>query len=375
MSSKRILFIGLGDLGSHILDVLVRTPGQHTFLVGGRHPGYLQQRANLSLFAAVQLGYMPDVTCVRLDLEQVEQTAATIAAFQPDVIVCAATLQKKDAFRDLPLSLAERLLSAQLGPRLPWHLALTYKLMQAVKLSGQKVQVLNAIYPDVVNPILARAGLAPTTGIGDLANNVPALRHAAATICNVSRDRVDVRLIMARYVSYWMSRIPLKNVPFSFSVFIDGIDQTSTIDPERVFQCLSSTLKRMGGSIGNIMTAASAGVVFDGIINDTGTITHAPGPGGLPGGYPVRVDAQGVTVVLPEKISLQSAIHINEAGLALDGIERIEADGTAVFTEQAMSIFREILGYDCRRMPLGEVDDWAKELQSRYQMLLDNYQS
>lgn len=42
-----------------------------------------------------------------------------------------------------------------------------------------------------------------------------------------------------------------------------------------VFQQLTSTLKRIGGRIGNIMTAASAAVVFDGIVNDTEIITHA----------------------------------------------------------------------------------------------------
>ncbi|GHO82359.1 hypothetical protein KSZ_03650 [Dictyobacter formicarum] len=94
MASKRILFIGLGDLGSHMFDPLVRTSGRHSFLVGGRNLDYLQQRTNLSLLSALQLGYEPDIACTYLDLEQREQTAETIAAFQPDIIVCAATLQK-----------------------------------------------------------------------------------------------------------------------------------------------------------------------------------------------------------------------------------------------------------------------------------------
>ncbi|WP_126554854.1 hypothetical protein [Dictyobacter kobayashii] len=370
MSLKRVLFIGLGELGSHIFDLLVRIPGRHSFLVGGRNLGYLQQRTNLSLFSALQLGCEPNVACVALDLEHVEQTAETIAVFQPNIIVCAATLQKKEVFQDLPSPLAKRLLSAQLGPRLPWHLSLIYKLMQAVKMSGQTIHVLNAIYPDVVNPILAKVDLAPTTGIGDLANNVPALRQAVAGILNVPREQVDVRLIMSRYVSYWMSRHPLKDAPLSFSVFINGVDQTSEIDRAKVFQQLPSTLKRTGGGVGNIMTATSAAVVFDGVVNDTGVITHVPGPNGLPGGYPARVDAQGVEVVLPEKIPLQTAIHINESGLVLDGIERIDEDGAVLFAEQEMSVFREVLGYDCRKMPLCEVDDWAKELQTKYHMLV-----
>ncbi|WP_201360041.1 hypothetical protein [Dictyobacter formicarum] len=131
------------------------------------------------------------------------------------------------------------------------------------------------------------------------------------------------------------------------SISINGIDKTSTIDQSAVFQQFRSTLRRTGGGIGNIMTAAEAAVVFDGIVNDTGIITHAPAPNGLPGGYPVCVDECGVKVVLPEKMTLQDAIDINEAGLVLDGIGHIDEDGTVVFAEREMSIVSEILGYDC----------------------------
>jgi len=35
MEKHRILFVGLGDLGAQIFDLLVRLPGNHRFLVGG----------------------------------------------------------------------------------------------------------------------------------------------------------------------------------------------------------------------------------------------------------------------------------------------------------------------------------------------------
>ncbi|HEV2662222.1 MAG TPA: hypothetical protein VGU68_16560, partial [Ktedonobacteraceae bacterium] len=77
--------------------------------------------------------------------------------------------------------------------------------------------------------------------------------------------------------------------------------------------------------------------------------------------------------VLPDELSLEAAIQINEAGLYLDGIEKIENDGTVYFTEKNMSILKNVLCYSCRRMPLSEVENWANELQAKYHALASKY--
>lgn len=116
------------------------------------------------------------MACTHIDLWNVEQTAETIAHFQPDIIFCAASLEHWSTLPTLPQPLAERLATAPRGPLLPLHLTLVYKLMQAVRQARSTSIVLNAIYPDVVNPVLSKVNLAPTTGIGDLANNIPAIK-------------------------------------------------------------------------------------------------------------------------------------------------------------------------------------------------------
>ena len=373
MRSYRILIIGPGRVGAHILDLLVRIPGNHAFFVGGRDLASVRQRANLSLFAAMQLGYTPNVTCISLDISNIDQTAETIAHLHPDIIICAATLQTSDTHR-LPDTLATQLASAPAGPRLPLHLALIYLLMRAIRLTGQAIILLNLAYPDVVSPVLHKVGLAPTTGVGDLANNIPALRTSIASTLLIPVEQVDVRLITARYTNYWMSRTIIRNRPFHLTVLVNGEDVTQILDLETVFDSLSTRFKRQGGSTGSLMTATSAIVVCEGMMRDTGVITHAPGPNGFPGGYPVRVTARGVEIMLPDSLTMEDAVRINEANLQLDGIEKIESDGTVLFTETSTSKYKEILGYDCRRMPLSEVEEQAKELQARYVALARKYQ-
>lgn len=353
-----------------MLDLFLRLPGKHQFLVGGRNLDRLQPRVNLSLLSALQLGYAPEVRCIFLDLNNIEQTAETIAHFRPTIVVCTATRQRLGGVQHLPPSLATQLARAPMGPRLPLHLSLVNKLMQAVRLSETKPLVLNAIYPDVIHPVLQKVGLAPTTGLGDLANNTPAVRLALASYVDQPLEQVDVRLIMARVVSYRMSRARIEGLPFHATFLINGEDDiTPQVDAHRVFEALPTILQRTSGDTGLLMTAASAMAVFEGIVKDSHDIMHAPGPCGLPGGYPICVHAQGVNIALPHYMSMHDALQINQAGLLLDGVEGIEEDGAVIFTDEAVTLYRDVLGYECKRMPLLETEERAKELQERYAAL------
>jgi hypothetical protein len=101
------------------------------------------------------------------------------------------------------------------------------------------------------------------------------------------------------------------------------------------------------------------------IEDKTQEIVHAPGPCSLPGAYPFRIEKGSISIVLPPNFSLEEAIRINQEGQRRDGIDRID-DGTASFVEQNMALLKEVIGYECRRMPFSEVESWARELHACY---------
>ena len=371
---EKILFIGLGALGSHVLDTFTRISGKNHFLVGGRDQAYIHQRINLSMLAANQLGFYPDVSHAYMDLWDVDQTARTISKFQPDIVFCAVTLQPWMAIAKLPSPYYERLHQAQLGPWLPFHLTLVYKLMLAIQKTGLSPKIINATYPDVINPALSKIGLAPTTGVGHLSNNIPALGKSVALKIGEPLEHIEIRFIAHQHLSYRISRQGnAGHTPFHLTVLLRGHDITELLDMQTIFEPLSTTYKRLGGSVGNLMTAASAAVVFDGMVNDTGQITHAPGPNGLPGGYPVKVTREGVEVILPHNVTMEQAISINEVGQHLDGIEKIDDNGTIYFAEKEMSILQEMLGYECREMAIEESEKRAKELKVKFDALVEKH--
>jgi hypothetical protein len=368
----RVIFIGMGDVGSQTLDLFARTPGHHTFLVAGRTPEAFRARVNLSLFAAMQLGHTPEVRLATVDLYNVDQTAEVITRFKPDLIFCAATLQKWGTINELPPPIRDQLYQAQIGPWLPLQLLLVTRLMQAVKHTGVNAKVINATYPDVVHSVLNKVGLAPTTGIGDLANNIPALRVSVASKLHVPVDQVDVRLIASHHAHYSMSRKGTSDgAPFHFAAQINGEDVTAQLRASTLFQDLPKAFKRAPG---NQITATSAAVIFAGIVNNLSNLTHAPGPHGYPGGYPVRVGQDGVQIELPDGITLDEAISLNTTGQQFDGIERIEDDGTVWFLERHMAVLKGFLGYECRRMPLAEIEGRAQELLAKYHAFAQKYQ-
>lgn len=369
----KILITGFGNLGSQVFDMLLRVNGKHSFLVAGRNREHIRQRMNLSIQAAAQLGFYPETDCTYLDLGNVEQIAKVVSRFKPEIVFNAATVQPWMKIKELPKPIFEKLYKAQAGPWLPMTLMLTYNLMKAVKQTNPDIKVINGSYPDSVNCVLEKVGLAPTIGIGNLANNIPAIRKSIAIKQDALVEQVEVLFFAHHYVSHCISRYGNSGgASFHLAAYRNSENISQQLDLDTIFDLLPTQLKR---ATGQLLTAASAITVFDAMIHNTGTITHAPGPNGLPGGYPVRVYQKGVEVVLPKNFSLEEAIRVNESGQRFDGIDHIDQDGTVHFTDENMSILKEMLGYHCQKMPLSDTSNRAKELQAKYGKLVKRYRN
>ncbi len=282
------------------------------------------------------------------------------------------TVQPSSAISKLPKPAFEKLVQAKPGPWLPLTLVLVYKLMQAVKQTGLDTIVLNGAAPDNAHAVLGKVGLAPNTGVGNLANIIPALRQSIAAQLNSLIEDVEVLLFGHNQVAHSLrtSGTP-GEAPFHLAVLVNDEDITSNLDLPSLFKTLPATLKH---EYTQLLSAASAASIFDAITTRSSRVVHAPGPNGLPGAYPLRAGDNGLEVVLPQGLTLEEAVRINQEGQRLDGIERIEDDGTIYFAEKNMAILKETLGYECLRMPLPEVDERARELRAKYLAFARKYQ-
>lgn len=367
-----LLIFGLGVLGGMTLDLIARTSRSVRITVGVRDVEKGQIRARLSQLVASNLGYDQTIEVVGIDVADTDRVAELIASVRPDVVFNATTLQSWWIVPSLPADLKRQLEVACVGPWLPMHLSLSLSLMRAVRSSGIAPLVVNGSYPDAVNPTLAKIGLAPTVGIGNVANTIPVLRHSVAQLLQVPVETVAVRFVAHHFVSF---RLPgsgdTGRAPFHLAVY--SSQERTHVDPARIFGLLPTAFRRTRGLAGQGMTASSAHQILQAALFGSASVLHAPGPLGLEGGYPIRLSGRSLQLALPEDLSEESALDINRRGQWFDGIEAIGDDGTVAFSEPASAIMKEVLAYDHRTMKVAEASLHADELGRKFRSFCERH--
>jgi hypothetical protein len=363
----KILLVGLGNLGSIVLELLARSAGRCEIVTTTRSGLRGEARCNLARVGAIAQGFNPRIRNLELDLNQIDDVAEILRSEKPDVILNTATMLTWWLSDLLPADAARRIRQAGFGVWLPVHLSPSVKLMKAVRAAGYSGHVVNAPFPDAVNCVLGRMGLAPACGVGNIDEIVAKVRLLAAKRLGSAIATIEVSLVahhaLERYVYCESGVAPRVTVPPSIvRVRRDGIDVTDQFD---VQDLLFSPYPVAEGTVTHFLTAGSAVRLLHALLDETPNFLHAPGPGGLPGGYPVRVNRTGVAVALGS-ISLAEAISTNELGQAFDGIERIEANGTTIISEDSVATLKRELGYAPVRVHPDSAEEQAEELVARF---------
>lgn len=374
MDRTNIMMIGMGDLGGHVLEMLVRAPGARRIITADINEDWGYRKTNIAAFGASQLGLFPKLEFTKIDLYNIDQTAEIITKYKPDIIYSAVTLQSWWVINTLPPEVFEELDKARFGPWLPMHLTLVYKLMQAVQQTGLDIKVINSAFPDATHTILDKVGLAPTIGIGNVSNIVPAIRSSIAYRLARPMKDVTVYFFAQHYVSHYLPRFGTTGgAPYYLKAVVDGENVTDNLNIDEVFADIPTRFRRAGGREGQILTASSATAVILAMADDTGDLVHAPGPNALPGGYPVRTDREGTRVILPKDLTLEEAIRVNEEGQRYDGIDKIDDDGAVTYTENSVAVMKKVIGWDCPKMKLEESEEHSRELDHVFREFAEKY--
>jgi len=326
-----------------------------------------------ALHIAHNLGHFPDISFHRLDIFDVDGAASLLKEVKPDVICHLASLGSWWITRLLPEDVYAKI--CPIGPWLPNHLTLAYKLMQAVVRSGVDAKVVNGAYPDLTNVVLGKLGMPPVCGGGNMDLVCERIRRIVAREMTVPAGNVSIFGVGHHGTSYTSK---MKG-PFWLKILVGGDDVSDQFPPRRIRELYDATgfgeLTRFEGPLVEQHRTASA--FLKNVLSihfDTGRIHMCiPGPNGLPGGYPTRLSAKGAEVVLPRELPLEEAVRINEEGALRDGIERVKDDGTVVYTEEAAKNMREALGYECEELKVSEIEERAKELNTKLKKLYEKH--
>jgi len=364
----KVLLVGLGVLGLSILRELAKFEDIMVY-AGDIDVERCKEAVNLIINGTVLSGYKPHIEFIKVDLTDVDSTKKLIKNVSPDVICNATTLISWWYPHILPDEFAVKVARCGVGPWTPCHLALTYNLMRAVKESGVDTRVVNTSYNDVVSPALAKVGLAPYIGGGNLDLIVPIIKRYIAERENASIKEVNVYLI----AHHGFLTDPDK-APYILKVYIRG-KEVSIGDKE--FRDLIprhyKIEKRWTGPPEQYPITCSFVKNLLAVLRDLDIFTHSPGALGLPGGYPVRLNRSKVELALPADVSKDEAIKVNEGGAKCDGIEEIKSNGSIVLTKEASEMLKDVFGLDYRVYKLENAYEDAMNLRKAYIDIMKKY--
>ena len=330
--SGKILMIGVGDAGTRIAFGLAHSGRVDELVLAGLSGG-----VGANVAALVESCHTLPVKFVPLDATRQADVERLLLAQRPDVVVNCAVLMRPWPAMSRSDPVVTALSRGGLGLHLPAQLPCLLSIMGAVGEVGFDGPVANLSFPDATNAVLARLGLAPTLGLGNVSiahlRVLAALRHAGQDPLEVG----PVRLIgHHKHVIPVVASEPSPDPAFGPRVYLgnagDRRDELAYLAPPIV----RSTLPPAFGF--NTLTAASALPVLLALLPDAPALSFSvPAPLGHPGGFPVRIEAGRVELDLPPGVGLAESLDYLHGLGRLDGIERIDDEGVVHFTEAAQT--------------------------------------
>lgn len=360
-----ILIVGLGHLGGVILEFLAREDWVGRIVACSRRRDRGEARCNVARLGAVAQGLSPRIEFLKTDVSDTHRFAEAVDSVSPQLILGTATMQTWWLPDLLPANARKALQRARFGMWLPLHLAPTRSFMEGIRASSFDGPVLTAPFPDVVNCILGKIGLAPTCGIGNVDEIAAKVRWLAADRLNAPLAAVQVVLVGHHALESSAFGGDRDNAPpYHLQILFEGSDISESIGARDI---LFQPYPLAKGTSTAFFTAGSTLRLIRALFGHREESLHAPAPGGLPGGYPILALAGHIELAQIPDLETEAAIAINEQSHPFDGIQRIEKDGTAVFMPESVETMRMELGYECSRLPPGEAPERGRELAARFE--------
>ncbi|MCL1864045.1 MAG: hypothetical protein FWF78_10820 [Defluviitaleaceae bacterium] len=338
--ATKIMIIGFGSTGKYVLDMATKMNvfKDCTFIVVSRtSEEEVEKRINITRISSGIFDYFPRISYHECDINNLVQMSELLSNEAPDIIAYTGRYMK--GFKYGEFSYPNEI---GYGAWTPMAVVLVEKLMKAVKQSGISTRVINTSFGDAVSPALATVGLAPYTSAGNLNHLIPRIKMAYANITNENYDDIDATFVGAHYANTYISKegIP-KGSPYLLN--ISGKLKKTVSDDEIFKHCAIPTIS---GAERNWMIASDV-VMLLRLMTDKSRAklkTHAPGPFGLPGGYPLLFE-NGEMHVDEIHFSIDDMKKVNHGSLACDGIEDINANGI-VFTDDVIYKMKKVFGVD-----------------------------
>jgi hypothetical protein len=302
-----VLLFGSGVFAGRIaLDIAAVAAAPVRVCIAGRNAARVDWLCLAGNARATLFGRPATFTAAAIDLAT-DDAAALIARLRPAVIVQAASLQQSSVISTRTNAWSRLVAEAGLSATAVFQAMLTLRTAQAIAAAGHAAPLVNACFPDVVNPMIVAAGYPLASGVG----NVGILANAFAGAIGLRQPgRVKV---LAHYQTLRDFRLPPQERRGPGPrVWIDGAEARENVIHFRAVRLTAEPAIEISGASGvPLILAMAQGGTWQG---------HVPGPNGLPGGYPVRLQDGVLALDLPDALGHDAAVRWNAAFEETNGL-------------------------------------------------------
>ena len=333
MTKPTLLFMSIGELATHLLEMISRTDIFGAIIVASRDIVKARMKANNAALGAGIEGQFTKIYAEELDVGD-PCFPAKLNQIQPDFIFSAPSLlpwwRTDTRGVDVPFAGLTSL-----------HLCLMEKFRNQIARSNVNSIWIGAAFPDVINAVLNRTGFGPNFGIGNVQEPVVKIQMGVGQILGCNPRDIQVKLVAQHAFEYFVlnSSVPTELPPYLLKATLGNKDVTGIAN-----KALRQPFPFSYDVHFNRVSASAGLVSLRALTEDKTSPIHLPGIGPLVGGYPVLVSNSGVRINIPSEWSMEDAISVNEKSLQWDGISEITSDGTIIFTDKTRDALYHLCG-------------------------------
>jgi len=303
-----IVIFGTGEFAGRILHDIAATarkPVKVTVAgIDTERAAWLKLAANSR---AAIFGTPVKVDSLIVDLMNRDATEAAVTKLRPNVAIQAASLQTTAVIGHRSDGWSQLVAEGGLSVTAVFQSLLSIRVGEALKKIAPNCLHVNCCFPDVVNTLIAAAGLPIACGVGNIA-------ILSSTFTAV---RPDLAAKGMRVLAHYQALGPFRRPPEERKgplprVWIGNDELPDVYATFREVRLTTRPAVDVSGACSvPLLLAMAAGEEHR---------THAPAPNGLPGGYPIRLRGGRIELDLPSGISEAEAIAWNTAFEARNGL-------------------------------------------------------
>jgi hypothetical protein len=333
----RITLLGSGALARALCHALAGTLREPTAVtVVARGGAAVADLCYAATVAARLAGRPVTFDPVAVELGGEGEAAPLFTALRPDGLVVCASAQPAHEGLLRPSAWTDLVDRAGFGLTLPLQAELAVWAGRGLGLARPRAWLVNACFPDAVNAVLAALDIPVCCGIGNVATLAAGLQCALGL---TGQHRLQV-------VAHHAQGRPPQQPGDEALAWLDG-------DPRADVTTLLAAHRSTGRPALNLVTGQAGALLLDALLTGAEYAAHAPGPFGLPGGYPISLRDGVPCLRLPRGLSQAEAVAANQRAAVRDGV--VVADGWLRFGPAAAAELRRETPSLADGLPVAEI--------------------